>query len=226
MLDFLSAGFRHPLRLIIPLVIAITGLVACARSPEIVIPTPAPTAQVSLALPTSATATDLPPPTSTLVPTPTLHPTPTPCQFPIQPDLAEFWSASLLGCPITPGEAAISTAYAPFEGGQMLWRGDTDTIYVLTHDGRWRSYPNEWREGDPEFTCGEDDPTAAPIRGFGRVWCDHPDVREALGAPTAEEIGDSASAVQDFGNGTILVAPFGGVFVFVNEDSTWRRIDE
>lgn len=108
----------------------------------------------------------------------------------------------------------------------MLWRGDTDTIYVLTPDGRWQGYPNEWREGDPTFSCGEENAMSTPIRGFGRVWCDHPEVREALGNATAEEIGDSASAVQDFGNGVILVAPFGGVFVFVNEDSTWRRVNE
>lgn len=108
----------------------------------------------------------------------------------------------------------------------MLWRGDTDTIYVLTHDGRWASYPNEWRQGDPEFTCGDENPLTTPIRGFGRVWCDHPDVRETLGAATAAEVGDSASAVQDFGNGVILTAPFGGIFIFVGEDSTWRTFDE
>jgi formylglycine-generating enzyme required for sulfatase activity len=153
-------------------------------------------------------------------------PGPAPCQLPTQPALAGAWNKEEIGCPITPGAAAINTAYAPFEGGQMLWRGDTDIIYVLYNDGRWDSYPNEWREGDPEFTCGEPDPLVTPIRGFGRVWCDHPDVRDALGAATAEEIGDSASAVQDFGNGTILIAPFGRPFVLVGEDGVWRRVEE
>ena len=154
------------------------------------------------------------------------HHTPIPCQLPTQPALAAAWNIDELGCPINPGAAAINTAYAPFEGGQMLWRGDTDLIYVLTNDGRWTSFPNVWREGDPTFTCGEEDPAITPIRGFGRVWCDNPGIRGALGNVTAAEIGDSASAVQDFVNGTILAAPFGALFVFVGEDGVWRQVDE
>jgi hypothetical protein len=106
----------------------------------------------------------------------------------------------------------------------MLWRGDTDVIYVLFDDGHWTGYPNQWREGNPVYTCGEEN-VSTPVRGFGRVWCDHPDVRDALGATTAEEIGDDASAVQDFVNGTILVAPFGRPFVFVGEAGTWRQVE-
>lgn len=157
--------------------------------------------------------------------TATAQPSPTPCQLAIQPDLASAWNVEELGCPITPGESIVATAYAPFEGGQMLWRGDNGTIYVLTHDGRWTSYPNEWQTGDPEFTCGEENSPPTPVRGFGRVWCDHLDVRDTLGAVTAAEIGDSASVVQDFINGSILIAPFGGVFVLVGEDGVWRLVD-
>ena len=135
------------------------------------------------------------------------------------------WSADELGCPITSGAAAINTAYAPFEGGQMLWRGDTDNIYVLFNDGRWASYRNTWREDDPEYTCGERNSPPTPVRGFGRVWCEQPGVRETLGAVTAAEIGDDGSAVQDFVNGAILAAPFGGLFVFEGEDGTWRLVE-
>jgi hypothetical protein len=140
--------------------------------------------------------------------------------------LKDAWNDEELGCPINLGLASISTAYAPFAGGQMLWRGDTDTIYVLTDDGKWASYPNAWREGDPEYTCGEESSPPTPVRGFGRVWCANPEVREALGAATAAEIGDDAATVQDFVNGTILVAPFGQSFVLVGEDGVWRRVEE
>lgn len=210
---------------------AVLTLVACSgaagteRSPTLIstaaspaLPdqsTPAPTA-------TSAPARLTPTPAAT----PTPPPSPTPCRFPLQDDLDTAWWPEELGCPITPGERAAATAYAPFEGGQMLWRGDTDLVYVLYNDGRWTSYPNEWREGDPAFSCGEENLMTTPVRGFGRVWCDHPEVREALGAVTAGEIGDSVSAVQDFVNGTMLVAPFGGVFILEGEDSTWRRLEE
>lgn len=197
-------------------------LCACAGAGGEAAPTLAPTALVTTRRP--ATATAPPPPTATPTPPPT--PQPTPCGLSVQPALSDAWNPDELGCPITPGDAAISTAYAPFAGGQMLWRGDTDTIYVLYQDGTWLSYPNAWRPGDPEFSCGAADPLTTPIRGFGRVWCDHPAVRRALGAATAAEIGDSASAVQDFVNGTILVAPFGRPFVFVGEDGVWRQVDE
>lgn len=206
------------------LAISATLLIGCAGLSAEATPTLAATAAI---LPATATVevvvspTALPP--TATVPPPT--PSPTPCAYTVQPDLSEFWNEAEIGCPLNPGEVAISTAYAPFEGGQMLWRSDTDTIYVLFNDGRWESYPNEWRQSAQEYSCGEESSPPTPVRGFGRVWCDHPAVRQTLGAVTAAEIGDNAGAVQDFGNGTILVAPFGSRFVFVNEIGMWRRID-
>jgi hypothetical protein len=222
------SDITHSLKLILTAVWVATGLFACSRSPGDTIPTLTAPSQLSPTDPELTTATRPLPPANTFVPvTPTSsQPTPTPCQLPTQSTLAVAWNIEELGCPITSGAAAVNTAYAPFEGGQMLWRGDTDMIYVLYNDGRWASYSNEWHEGDPTFTCGEEDPTITPIRGFGRVWCDYPDVGEELGAMTAAEIGDSASAVQDFVNGTILAAPFGGLFVLVGEDGVWRRVGE
>ena len=193
------------------------GLCACGSQPDEILPTAAATATLPTAEPTNT----LPAVTAQLLPSPQ----PTPCQHPVQPALAAAWQDYVLGCPVTPGITPINTAFAPFEGGQMVWRGDTDTIFVLTHDGRWTSYPNAWREGDPEFSCGEEDPFITPVRGFGRVWCDHPDVRDALGAVTAAEIGDSDSTVQEFVNGTILAAPFGDLFVFEGEAGIWRLVD-
>lgn len=195
------------------------GLAACNNAPEIVLPTLAPTAEATPTLAAMAPPTELPP-------TPTMQPTPTPCGLPVQPELAPAWRPDELGCPTTPGTTAVSTAYAPFAGGQMLWRGDADLIYVLYHDGRWESYPNEWREGDATYSCGDVDPATTPVRGFGRVWCDNPAVRQQLGPVTAAEIGDSGSVVQEFVNGTILIAPFGDPFVLVGEDGVWRRVEE
>jgi hypothetical protein len=202
-------------------------LTACGGDASAPLPTTVPVAEAPTAAPVEPTATLLPP-APTLEPTPPPEPTPspeaTPCGFSVQPALVPGWDESELGCPADAGQAAISTAYAPFEGGQMLWRSDTDTIYVLTHDNRWTSYPNAWREGDPAFSCGEEASPPTPLRGFGRVWCDHPDVSAALGPVTAAEIGDSASAAQAFARGTILAAPWGSLFVFADE-GTWRRVD-
>lgn len=203
----------------------VIGLAACNGQPENILPTVASTALPTPTLAPVQTEPPTAPPATRPPATATAGPTVTLCDIPTQPDLAEGWNDEELGCPTTPGAAAINTAYAPFEGGQMLWRGDTDTIYVLYNDGRWESYPNEWEQSSQEFSCGEESSPPTPKRGFGRVWCDHPAVREALGAVTADEIGDAASAVQDFGNGTILVAPFGALFVFVGETGEWRVVE-
>lgn len=204
--------------------LGMAGLSSCAGAGTGDVPTLAAPAMPLQTLPSPvATAGDARA-TDTAV-SPTVAPSPTPCRFAVLPVPAAAWNADELGCPITPGATAIATAYAPFEGGQMLWRGDTDKIYVLFNDGRWLSYPNEWREGDPEYSCGETTSPPTPVRGFGRVWCDNETVRAALGAATAAEIGDGASAVQDFVNGSILSAPFGDLFVFVGEAGVWRRVD-
>lgn len=192
----------------------------------------------SPALPTPlATSNDVgPPPTPVpAAPTPTrprptptrgatARPSPTPCGHAVLPALQPAYLDIELGCPINPGLDPLTTAYAPFEGGQMLWRQDNAVIYVLTNDGRWAQYDDLWREGDAEFTCGEPSNPPTPVRGFGRVWCDHATVREGLGAATAAEIGDAGGRAQDFANGMLLAAPDGSTFVLVGETATWRRV--
>ena len=106
----------------------------------------------------------------------------------------------------------------------MLWRGDTGAIYVLYNDGRWERFADLWREGDPDYACGEAATPPTPLRGFGRVWCDHAAVSAALGNVTAAEIGDSAGSAQEFVNGTLLLGPDGSTFVLVGETGTWRRV--
>lgn len=202
-------------------------LAACVQTPDNVAPTLAATAPLlpaatPLGTPSSMPITPMPLPTATAQPTTT--PQPTPCQLMTHPALADAWREEELGCPIASGLEGVSTAYAPFEGGQMLWRGDTDTIYVLTNDSRWMSFPNTWQPGWPEYSCGEESSPPTPVRGFGRVWCNQPEVQAALGAVTALEIGDGGGIVQEFVNGTILTAPFGDLFVFEGEDATWRRV--
>lgn len=221
---------KPPLRalaLIIVLSAVVAGLSACSGRVETgLAPTSAPTALPVNVPPTRSMTPAVTPTFQSAAATPTPTPEPTPCVYPVQPALSDAWKPEEIGCPYGPGLDGISTAYAPFEGGQMLWRGDADAIYVLYHDGTWERYENEWREGDPTYTCGEPNSPPTPVRGFGRVWCDHPAVREALGAVAAYEIGDNAGAAQDFVNGTLLTAPFGRVFVFVGESGAWRYGDE
>jgi len=198
------------------LLAACGSLTPAARPTSVAVIAATPTA------PRAAGVTSTPAPTA--APTQTVSPSPTPCQLQPLPALADAWSEIELGCPIAPGASGVAAAYVPFEGGQMLWREDNDAIYVAYNDGRWEQYNDLWRDGDPEYTCGEASSPPTPVRGFGRVWCDHPAVREALGAVTAYEIGDAASSAQDFVNGTLLLSPDDSVFVFVGEAATWRRV--
>ena len=191
-------------------------------------PTRAPTA-VALApttAPATAAATATAAPTKTRLPAPTATatPQPTPCALPLLPALQPAYLDIELGCPLTAGRDPLATAYAPFAGGQMLWREDNAVIYVLYNDGRWAQYDDLWREGDAAFTCGEPTNPPTPVRGFGRVWCDQPAVRRGLGAATAAEIGDAGGQAQDFVNGMILAAPNGSLFVLIGETATWRRV--
>jgi hypothetical protein len=101
----------------------------------------------------------------------------------------------------------------------MLWRSDSDLIYVFYDDGTWAAYRDTWREGDPEYTCGVPTSPPTPRRGFGKVWCTYHAVRNGLGDATEGEWG-SESAVQDFVNGTIWRIPSGATLV-IFEDGTW-----
>jgi hypothetical protein len=201
--------------------LALLTLGGCSREDVAPLPTPAAAAEVPDPTPVLPTPTELPP-APTVAPSPT--PEPTPCSRVIQPALAPAYSEAELGCPIDAGQTPISTAYAPFAGGQMLWRGDADLIYALTNDNRWTIHANTWRDGEPAFSCGEETNPPTPVRGFGRVWCEEPGLAAALGVVTAAEIGDAAGTVQTFEQGTILVAPWGSLFVF-KDDGTWRRVD-
>jgi hypothetical protein len=128
--------------------------------------------------------------------------TPTPCP----PPPAEFiapWGRGRdrLGCPSSP---AVSTSMAgqPFQHGQMFWRQDNKSIYVLLESGTWRAYEDAYAgEAEPG---GYDPPSpglVTPVRGFGKVW------REQLGGAAAA-IGWGTGPEQGF-QGLILVCENG-----------------
>jgi hypothetical protein len=94
-------------------------------------------------------------------------------------------------CPLTHGY--VPAAYEPFEGGHMVWRGDTGQIYVLYDDGRdryYETYQDTWNEGEPiEIEEAPPQGLLAPVRGFGKLWASQAGVRDMLGWATAGEIG-------------------------------------
>lgn len=121
-----------------------------------------------------------------------------------------------LGCPVswhprvTPYAWEIKTAYQPFERGEMIWSDhvgwyDQRVIYVLYQDSSYQRFDDTF-DGTVDPVGGDETPPdglVEPILGFGKVWRDHPGVRDALGWATAKEIG-GAERWQMFVGGTMI----------------------
>jgi hypothetical protein len=81
-----------------------------------------------------------------------------------------------------------------FERGRMVWSAVDDRIYVMFDDGRspgWSQYPDNFIEGDPDRdgTLTPPEGLEQPVRGFGLVWREMPQVRERLGWAVSAEVG-------------------------------------
>jgi hypothetical protein len=110
-----------------------------------------------------------------------------------------------LGCPSAPEAGFGVAAEQNFEHGYMFWNGDVKRIYVFSATtNTWRSYADAWVEGTPPATLLTPPAgTYQPVRGFGKVWLDYPEVRQALGWATGQERGVQA-AWQAFAHGAML----------------------
>jgi photosystem II stability/assembly factor-like uncharacterized protein len=119
----------------------------------------------------------------------------------------------------------VDAAYQTFEQGVMIWRGDEGRIYVLYSDGTWQVFDDTFREGEPESdaTLRPPEGRQQPVRGFGKVWRTHPDVRARIGWATAREEGVTAQ-VQPFANGTMLWVR-GLIYTLLEEPDGQRRWD-
>lgn len=204
---------------------------------------------------TAAAATVLPPTLRPPVSTPILLDTPVPIPgtsvvgatftpLPVAP-VACPWSlpaalnsllagdpglSTALGCPSgTP--VRFAGAAQVFQNGMMYYLdGAPRSIYVLTIDGRYHRYDDTWVQGVDPDSGGEVPPPGLiePIRGFGKVWRQNPDVRTSLGWAITNELGDTAT-VQYFERGRAIYLPVRGETVILAEDPNgqtgiWRAI--
>jgi plastocyanin len=98
-------------------------------------------------------------------------------------------------CPARPA-ALTSAAEQLFEGGRMVWlqeipkestrsglASEGPLIFVFYEDGRWLRFEDTWTTAEPERDPDLVPPEGMvqPQRGFGKVWGNNPQVREALG---------------------------------------------
>lgn len=204
-------------------------------------PTPTTVPPTATLIPTN-TATQFVPPTRTATseatetPTPTntptatsVPPTPTPTQdCPVVGGVfGPVWATleSQVGCATDPGQAMFM-AEENFVGGKMFWRQPIDASQALVaySSGRWVLYPSPpFQEGDPEYSCTDANTPATspptPRRGFGKMWCEIPEIRNGLGNAVDVERGYNGN-MQTFDNGFMLFNDLGNTFVFFN-DGTW-----
>jgi hypothetical protein len=150
-------------------------------------------------------------------------PSPTPCRVAVHSGFASVWRAvqDRLGCPVRNARTNQWIAEQTFERGRTIWREDTDQHHVLYASGTWERFPNAWVEGMPVFTCGTPESPPTPLRGFGKVWCDHAWVRDGLGNATTGEWGEHGT-VQDSVNGGAVIQSGSGTYVLY-ADGRWER---
>jgi len=157
----------------------------------------------------------------------------TQCEIDISIDLAGYANLEEeLGCPLN---QAITDPIAINEFGPgpdfdrfMLWLSHEQQIYVLFVEGGWQAYADSWTDDMPIFACNPmaEEPTSPPLprRGFGKVWCDHENVRQNLGLIIREERLCQHAALQSFERGRMLACYEDDTvryFMLLN-DGTWR----
>jgi len=173
-------------------------------------------------------------PTETLEPsiTPTATTTPTPDPFP------------------TPVEGQIYVAEQRFEDGWMFWLQPVGQLWVLTVEQdedeeetvrTWSVYDDTFIEGDTEIDPEIVPPEGLyqPERGFGKLWRENPEVREAVGWALEPELGhttryeyhaggevvedeESEELEYEVGPGYHLVESlYGDIFRFNEDDFSW-----
>jgi photosystem II stability/assembly factor-like uncharacterized protein len=172
--------------------------------------------------------------TGALLPTPTPAPAapltgePSAGLFRPEGDFALNWENNLdtqqaLGWALTAQPTTSTAALQRFDNGVMIWVQETGRIYAILHDGRWFSFEDTFREGEAEFDPAFSPPEGRqqPMRGFGKLWREQPDLRDAIGWALAKEEPATATR-QSFERGEILRV---GVFLYTmagEEEGRWK----
>jgi photosystem II stability/assembly factor-like uncharacterized protein len=175
-----------------------------------------------------STHVDLLLPSSTPAPTPTSSVEPTNCSTP-PTYFTDIWADRItqLGCPIAgSSQSDLLMAEQSFAGGLMLWRSDTAEIYALPFDQPYIRLPDTWKASQPEYTCPEEAPSQTPPtpkRGFGKIWCQQPQLRQQLGNATAEEQLVEVT-LQEFESGLIFSLD-GIVYILEDQSERWEQVE-
>ena len=126
------------------------------------------------------------------------------CETQPHESLSSFWDHSSLGCASAAAQTVWS-AWQPFESGHMIWRQDSDDLFVYANDGNWSQFEDDWNDQALTNIRGTP-PTGlqSPVRGFGYLWETNDDVYADLGWAEAAEKGFCAR-IQQFEKGILLI---------------------
>ena len=202
--------------------------------------------------PPSPTSTPIPPsatPAPTIIlPSPTATPTPgvfTATGLLPEGRFKDIWQElgagkSRLGYPTALAMNDRDYAKQYFERGLMFWwdaPDDPDYIWVidspapdLRRGAASNRYPDDWDE-DEEYSCEQARANAAkgPVRGFGWLWCQRPELRSRLGNPIETETGSGGhppfSQVQFFQGGVMLSNPLNSELYVLFDQGDWQRFN-
>lgn len=222
-----------------PFLLVLTLIAACGGPPptEYVIITSTPNGTLT------PTNTDIPAVTVVIVTA-----TPDPAQVTLTPTLQlSPTGTEVVEQVATPTFSQIQVAEQPFENGRMFWLEPIDQIWVMIQNendnrsGIWMVFPDNFEEGDVEIDPKIVAPEGLlqPERGFGKLWRDNPDVREALGWAKQGEIGHvsnyqyhpsgkvvNGEFASEFGY-HILTSGYGNkTFRFNEINATWQQLDK
>ena len=236
-----------------PVVIRVQEAAAAAvvptQTPTSIPPTDPPQPEPTPTAPATATPmrpTNTPAATATPRFTPTATPTPgrfRPTGFEPDGRFAEIWQSlgagrSRLGYPTEPPVDDRDYARQYFEKGLMYWwdsPADEDVIWVIDtpaddlNSGKTSNrYIDSW-DGGEEVTCQAAlaNGNLGPLRGFGKQWCDRPELQSRLGNPISPEAGSSGSPpygqVQFFQGGVMLMNPINQEIYVIFDQGDWQR---
>jgi hypothetical protein len=111
-----------------------------------------------------------------------------------------------------------------FEGGFMLWLEQGDQILVFyTAEQAWEGFPDSYIDGTSEPESSPPSDRYAPIRGFGLVWRENPEVQAALGWAIEPE--GAYDGVQQAGEDGGLYLRGRGGDILALTDETWQILE-
>ncbi|MEA3334660.1 MAG: SUMF1/EgtB/PvdO family nonheme iron enzyme [Chloroflexota bacterium] len=131
--------------------------------------------------------------------------------------------AADLGCAVEEMVTIPTIAEQGFQGGHMLWRSDTDAVYVIySPAGQWQSDPSWKWDGSHPDGAGLVPPPGffEPKQGFGWLWRNHlGGEHSGLGWATEPERGyENTGQIQVFEEGLLIKGNDAKIFVLLNKD--------